>query len=81
MYQTVETFLRIYIDFDQRNWVKLLFINEFVINNKNAVSTGVNYYFIIYGYHAKFLKTDKKLHAAGNEIKNFIQKRIIYSLN
>ena len=27
-------FLRIYIDFDQRNWVKLFFITEFVINKK-----------------------------------------------
>ena len=45
MNQTVKTFLRTYIDFDQRNWVKLLFIIEFVINNKNAVSTGVNFFF------------------------------------
>ena len=39
MNQTVETFLRVYIDFDQRNWVKFLSITEFVINNKNAVTT------------------------------------------
>ena len=39
MNQTVETFLRTYIDFDQRNWVKLLFITEFAINNKDATST------------------------------------------
>ena len=45
MNQTVETFLRIYIDFDQRNWVQIWFITEFVINNKNAVSTGVNFFF------------------------------------
>ena len=72
MNQTVETFLRIYIDFDQRNWVKLLFITDFVINNKDAVSTGIN--FFLHGYHAKILKTDEKLHEVGNEIGNFIQK-------
>ena len=44
MNQTIETFLRIYIDFDQRNWVILLLITEFVINNKNAVSTGVFFF-------------------------------------
>ena len=70
--RTVETFLRIYIDFDQRDWVKLLFITKFVINNKNSVSTGV--FFFSHGYHAKTLKIDKKLHATGNEIKSFIQK-------
>ena len=73
MNQTVETFLRIYIDFDQRNWVKLLFLTEFVINNKNVVSTGINLFFS-HGYHAKFLNPDKKLYAAGNEIRNFIRK-------
>ena len=71
MNQTVETFLRIYIDFDQRNWVKHLFITEFVINNKDAVSTGINVFFN--GYHAKILKTDEKLHTI-DKIKIFIQK-------
>ena len=42
MNQIVETLLRISINFDQLNWVKLLFITKFVINNKNAVSTGIN---------------------------------------
>ena len=74
MNQTVESFLRIYIDFDQRNWVKLLFITEFVINNKNAVLTGISFSFLFHGYHAKFLKTEEKMHAVGNEIRNFIQK-------
>ena len=46
MNQTVKTFLRIYIDFDQRNWVNFLFITEFVINNKDAVSTGISFFFL-----------------------------------
>ena len=74
MNQTVETFLRIYIDFDQRNWAKLLLKTEFVINNKDAASTGVNPFFLSHGYHAKILETDEKLHATGNEIRNPIQK-------
>ena len=44
--QTMETFLRIHIYFDQPNWVKFLFITEFVINNKKAVSTGINFFFL-----------------------------------
>ena len=54
MNQTVETFLRTEINFDQRNWVKLLSITEFVINNKNAISTGVNPCFLFHGYHPIF---------------------------
>ena len=45
MNQIMETFLRIYIDFDERNWVKLLFIIEFLINNENAVSKGISFFF------------------------------------
>ena len=63
MNQTVETFLRTYIDFDQRNWARLLPITEFAINNKNAASTGVNLFFLSHGYHPKILETDEKLHA------------------
>ena len=48
MNQTMKTFLRIYIDFDQRNWAKFLFITEFVINNKYAVLTGVNPFFFFH---------------------------------
>ena len=44
---------------------------EFVINNKNAVSTRI---FFFHRYHAKILKPDEKLYIIGNEIKNFIQK-------
>ena len=74
MNQTVETFLRTYIDFDQCNWARLLPIAEFVINNRDAASTGVNPFFLSHGYHIKILDTDEKLHAAGNEVRNPIQK-------
>ena len=56
MTQTVKTFLRIYIDFDQRNWVKVLFITEFIINNKDAVSTGVRVFFFFFFFF--FFSTD-----------------------
>ena len=72
-----------YIDFDQRNWATFLLITEFIINNKDAASTGVSLFFLSHGYHAKILKTDEKLHAAGNETRNFIQKadNILTKLN
>ena len=53
------TFLRIYIDFDHCNWVKLLLITELDMSNKNAFSTKANPFFFTHGYHAKFLKIDE----------------------
>ena len=67
----METFLRIYIDFDQRNWVNFLFITNFVINNKNKALTAVNILYFFHGYQPKILKTDEKLHTGNG---NFIQK-------
>ena len=70
MNQTVETFLHTYIDFDQRNWARFLYITEFAINNKNAVSTGISPFFLSHGYHPKTLETDENLHAGnGNPIQ------------
>ena len=76
MNQTVETFLRIYIDFDQRNWVKFLFITEFVIHNKDAVSTGFFFFFFFFtDTTRKFQKRLKKLtQPAENHVKIPIQK-------
>ena len=74
MNQTVETFLRIYIYFDQRNWAKFLLITEFAIKNKDAAPTAINPVFFFHGYHAKILETDEKLHTAKNEVRNPIQK-------
>ena len=74
--QTVETFLRIYIDCDQRDWVKHLFITEIVINNKNAASTGVNPFYFSHGYHAKILTTNgtKLTYPDESQTKNLFQK-------
>ena len=68
--------MRIYIDFDQRNLVKLLPITEFAINNKNAASTGVNPFFFFHRYHAKILKTygAELTQPAEGHVRNFIQK-------
>ena len=73
MNQKVEKFLRIKIDFDQRNWAKLLLITEFVINNRDAVSTGVSPFFFSHGYHAKIFEIDKELGPIRNA--SFIQKK------
>ena len=68
----METFWRIYIGFDQRILVNLLFITQFVINNNNAVSTGVSFFFS--QISREIYKNCQKLYTVGDEIKNPIQK-------
>ena len=60
MNQTVEIFLRTYIDFDQRNWVKLLFLTEFVFNNKDAVSTGIKFVLFFHYYFFSYFFSRRK---------------------
>ena len=71
MNQTVETFMRIDIDCDQRNWVKLLFSPKYLLKKKTRLRR--KSIFFSHGYHYKILETVEKLHA-GN--CNFIQKTI-----
>ena len=70
MNQTVETFLRIYIDFDQRNWVKLLPITNSLSLIKIQLQRELTLFFS-HGYHPKILEIDEKLRTSND---NFIQK-------
>ena len=69
MNQIMGTFLRTYIDFDQRNWVKLLYITKFVINNKDAASARINIFFM--DITPKFWKLTKNCERA---MKNLSKK-------
>lgn len=56
MNQTVETYLRTYINRAQDNWVELLPMAELAINNRNAQSTGVSPFFLSHGYHVEAIQ-------------------------
>ena len=51
--QTLEQYLRIYCDFHQDDWYKLLPLAEFVYNNAKSSSTGMAPFFANYGYHPR----------------------------
>ena len=53
MNQTVETYLRHYINATQNNWVKLLPTAQFAINNMDNETTGVSPFFANHGFHAR----------------------------
>jgi deoxyuridine 5'-triphosphate nucleotidohydrolase len=51
--QTLETYLRTYINYDQDNWYSLLPLAEFAYNNSTTSATKVSPFYANYGYHPK----------------------------
>ena len=49
--QTLEQYLRIYCNYQQDNWAKLLPLAEFAFNNSPSTTTGVSPFFANKGYH------------------------------
>jgi len=49
--QTLEQYLRIFSNYQQDNWSRLLPLGEFAYNNAPAASTGVSPFFANKGYH------------------------------
>ena len=49
--QTLEQYLRVYCNYQQDNWSKLLSLAEFAYNNAPSATTGVSPFFANKGYH------------------------------
>lgn len=49
--QTIEQYLRHYLDYDQDNWVELLPVAQFAYNNAMSSTTGHTPFYANYGYH------------------------------
>ena len=56
MNQTVETYLRTFINSSQDDWADLVPMAELAINNRDAYSTGVSPFFLAHGYHVEPLQ-------------------------
>ena len=56
--QVIQPYLRAYTTFSQDNWEDLLSITQLVMNNWVATSTGINPFFITYGYNTLLLNYD-----------------------
>jgi len=55
MNQTLEQYLRIYCNYQQDNWSKLLPLAEFAYNNAPSATTGVSLFFANKGYHPNII--------------------------
>jgi transposase InsO family protein len=51
MNSTVEAYLRAYVDWDQKNWARLLGMAMIAIRGREATSTKVSPFFLQHGYH------------------------------
>jgi len=51
--QTLKQFLRIYCNYQQLDWSRLLLLAKFVYNNMPSSTTGVSPFYANKGYHPK----------------------------
>src|SRR5262249_42398304 len=51
MNRTLEQILRMYVEYNQKNWESLLPLAEFAINNHVSASTGYSPFYLNYGLH------------------------------
>src|SRR5271157_241315 len=61
MNQTVETYLRHFVNHAQDNWASMLPSAELAINNREAASTRVSPFFLTHGYHLDILEMSAEL--------------------
>ena len=50
----MEQYLRIYCNYQQDNWVELLSMAEFAMNNTKSATTGLTPFFAKYGFHPDY---------------------------
>ena len=55
MNQTLETYLRIFCNYEQNDWFELLPLAEFAYNNASQESTKISPFFANYGFHPRSL--------------------------
>ena len=71
--QTIEQYLRYYLNYEQNNWVSLLPIAQFAFNN-SAAMTGISPFFANYGKHPSIEKTPKGVKPLSEKAHVSIQK-------
>ena len=59
--QTLETYLYYYMNYSQKNWVKLLPIVQLVLNNRTVIVIRESAFYANYGCHLNLFKTPRIL--------------------
>ena len=71
--QTIEQYLRAYINYEQDNWVKLLPMAQFAFNNSAAV-TGISPFYANYGKHPNIERDPRELRPLAQQAKISVEK-------
>jgi hypothetical protein len=71
--QTIEQYLRCYINYEQDNWVKLLPMAQFAFNN-NASATGISPFYANYGRHPNIDRDPKGLRPIAEKAQIAVEK-------
>ena len=69
MNQTLEQYLRHYVNYSQRNWVQLLPIAELALNNRTLTATGESAFYTNYSRHPNLFNILKKSPQAETALK------------
>jgi hypothetical protein len=72
--QTLEQYLRCYVNYRQDNWVKLLPTAQLAYNNTVISTTDISPFFTNYGYHPSTLSGLRKLKLISEQAKIQIDK-------
>ena len=71
--QTIEQYLRCYLNYEQNNWVPLLPMAQFAFNNSAAV-TGISPFYANYGKHPEIAREPKGLKPMSEKAQVSVQK-------
>src|SRR5260221_8953774 len=69
--QVLEQYLRVYMNYQQDNWVTLLPMAEFAYNNATNMTTGVSPFFTNKGYQLEFT-ADLQVETSSAEVQAFM---------
>lgn len=71
--QTIEQYLRCYVNYEQNNWVQLLPMAQFAFNNNKSI-TGISPFFANYGRHPELSRKSLGLRPKAEKAKITVDK-------
>ena len=78
MNQTLEIYLRYYMNHSQKNWIQLLLMTQLTLNNRIITVIGKLVFYTNFGHHSNLFNTSKNLLQAEIVLLKANQLRDIY---
>ena len=78
MNQTLETYLRHYMNHSQKNWIQLLSMAQLALNNAKSTATGISAFFANYGRHPNLFNAPRRSPQAVAALEDVKQMKQIH---